>query len=130
MQAEIERQIEQGGEGLDKQDRYLLNQLGGLGECVRREAILLDDFNPSGKRIQTTESGRNEQSGGDTRGEEGVRLYLIKDIFLESEAGVKINTIFNTQERSWMERAPSFPRFRLQRCSGLTPSAYEDTHLV
>ena len=29
-----------------------------------------------------------------------------------------------------MERAPSLSRFRLHRCSGLTPSAYEDTHLV
>ena len=106
------------------------NKFGRFGTLFEKGAILLDDFNPSGKRIQTTESVRNEQTGGDTRGEEGVRLYLIKDIFLQSEAGVKINTIFNTQERSWMERAPSFPRFRLQRCSGLTPSAYEDTHLV
>ena len=94
-----------------KTDISLGNQLGGLRGFVGRGAILLDDFNPSGKRIQTTESGRNEHTDGDTRGEEGVRLYLIKDIFLQSEAGVMINRIFNTQERSWMERAPSFPRF-------------------
>ena len=57
-------------------------------------------------------------------------FYLIKDTLLQREIGVKINAIFNTQERSWMERAPSLSRSRLQRCSGLTPSAYEDTHLV
>ena len=50
------------------------NQLGGLGEFVGRGAILLDDFNPSGKRIQTTESGRHEQTRRDTRGEEGINF--------------------------------------------------------
>ena len=42
-------------------------------------AILLDDFNPSEKKIKTTECDRNEQSSGDTRGEEGTRIYLINN---------------------------------------------------
>ena len=49
-------------------------------------------------------------------------------ILLDRSHGLSI--AYLTRERSWKGRALSPLRSRLRRCSGFTPSAYEDSNTV
>ena len=56
LQSEIERQVELGGEGLDEQDKYLLEiNLERLGTILRRGSLLLAVGNSSRKGGQSTQ---------------------------------------------------------------------------
>ena len=55
LQSEIERQVELGGEGLDEQDKYLLEiNLERLGTILRRGSLLLAVGNSSRKGGQSS----------------------------------------------------------------------------